>query len=268
VYDEYQEEEDEEFYFADEYLRGPLAKRHVVSSKNGSSSISSSSNGAGVGVGVRKRQHSYKHTTVPEQPIVHDGCIQQLNQVSLATTQAMERILRNEREPVLVSFTVMGLSNIDPANQRFDCNFKIFFRWYDPALANDADMISLQERNCFANGTHFDRTRLPVGAGTRLFPRYVVKTLAKEEESIVAGAMPCVQFVNACTISPNESSRVIYLDPHDPLGFARYEQQYVLVYIILARRILQPLLAVYVGCVACWCNNSVLSYVTACVCLF
>ena len=74
-----------------------------------------------------------------------------------------------------IGFTIYSISNINPVEQCFTVDIKIYCRWHDSAMGDDPDMVSLREHSKLAIGTVIKK--LPNGK----FPDEVIKHVSPSD---------------------------------------------------------------------------------------
>ena len=131
-------------------------------------------------------------------------------------TENMERSLGHKRSPVEIGYTVYAVANIDPVSQTFAADLKVWLRWHDRHMEQDADMISLRANSCTANGTTFSKV-------DGLFPKEVVKCIDAE---FASSSAPGLSFANAKQVEEVVDDAVVYLSPNDDVGWIRAEKHY------------------------------------------
>jgi hypothetical protein len=72
-------------------------------------------------------------------------------------TDTMRKIGDGTRNAVQIGYTLYGVTAVDPVEQMFEVDLKIYCRWHDGAMRSDPDMASLRESDCAANGASFPR---------------------------------------------------------------------------------------------------------------
>ena len=121
------------------------------------------------------------------------------------------------RNPIEIGFTIYSLTNIDPVEQTFHCDLKVFCRWHDGGMELDPDMVQLHKTGAFANGDGFEKDE------DGRFPHFVVKEIDPE---LVDNSAPHHHFTNAHDVEPVEGTHVVYLSPNDKPGYVRSEQRF------------------------------------------
>ena len=133
-------------------------------------------------------------------------------------TKTMAKLAKGVgRNPIEIGFTIYSLTDVDPVEQTFNADLKVFCRWHDGGMEQDPDMIALRTKGAFANGQVFERDE------DGRFPHYVVKDIDYE---IVEQSAPHYHFANASDVEVVEGTHVVYLSPNDKPGFVRSEQRY------------------------------------------
>ena len=134
-----------------------------------------------------------------------------------SAAERIVRILRSQRSPVHLGFTIYSISRVQPVEQSFDADIRIYCRWRDDRLAADPDMVALRTKCCLANGTKIPR-RLDGN-----FPESVVKEI---DPAIVAKTRPRYELANAKSVDVVSGSEICYLSPNDELGWVTLETRY------------------------------------------
>lgn len=111
-------------------------------------------------------------------------------------TNSMQKLATGVgRNHIEVGFTIYSVTKIDPVEQSFMCDLKIFCRWHDGGMEADPDMKSLREHGRFANGAVFEKD------ASGRFPPFVVKEIDPE---LVEHSRPKYNFTNAMDVEAVE----------------------------------------------------------------
>lgn len=133
-------------------------------------------------------------------------------------TNTMKKLANAQgRSPIEVGFTIYSVTKVDPVEQSFMCDLKIFCRWHDGGMDLDPDMVSLRDQGCFANGAKFERDAMG------RYMHYVIKEI---DSALVEHSRPHYQFTNAMEVAPVEGTLVTFLSPNDPPGWVRSEERF------------------------------------------
>lgn len=130
------------------------------------------------------------------------------------------RLLRStysERSNVHIGFTVYSVSSVNPVEQSFDADIRIYCRWYDKLMASDPDILSLRSSGRLAVGTQLPRR------DDGYFPDAVVKMI---DMDLVAHTMPKYELANAKHVCKVSGSEFCYLSPNDEPGWVTLETRY------------------------------------------
>ena len=139
---------------------------------------------------------------------------------------ACERICRaldDERNPVQIGYTIYSVDRVNPVENSFEADIKLFTRWHDQAVAKDPDMVSLRTNGTLSNGTNVPLPKLPPPVNK--FSDAVVKELPGDPDP-VSETRPRLDFANAAACELVEGTSITYLSPNDELGWVRSEARY------------------------------------------
>ena len=134
--------------------------------------------------------------------------------------RSAKRLIRSTyhaRSKVNLGFTIYSISKVNPVEQTFDADIRLYCRWNDSLMAHDPDMISLRSTGRLHCGTIVPRRH------DGFFPDAVVKVI---DPALVVGTRPRFELANAKSVLVVPGSEICYLSPNDELGWVTLEARY------------------------------------------